>query len=75
MPNGMKAKLRQRLDYLNPDIRERVIDDTLAALSVPTPFMVASGAAVLRWPISGGTHQAIVERVFAEMLRDAQEGG
>jgi len=72
---SMRETLRARLDYLNPEVRERVIDDALIALSTPSPFMVEHGAAVLRDLAAPRVPlQQIAERVFSEMAMRAREG-
>jgi len=71
---SMRNKLNERLDYLNPGVRSRVIEDVLSALHTPTPFMVENGAASLKRDLDK-PYQARAEWCFQHMIQSAQEGG
>lgn len=84
MGNTLKAKLRERLDYLDQATRERVIADALAALDRPTLLMVDEGRRRLvdmGYPFAGRRYgpeapgaSEIAEEVFERMVDAGRRG-
>lgn len=77
---NMREVLRKRFDWMPPDARERSIDEAFHALLTPSPFMVETGAAVIRRQLDDlaagkTTAEGLAELVFAAMVRNASEGG
>jgi hypothetical protein len=80
MAGNLKARLRDRLAYLDQVTRERVISDALDALDRPTLLMVEAGARVLnevdydaqRGRLIGP--RDLVESVFSRMVDAGRNG-
>lgn len=68
----MKGKLNERVSYLNPDVRTRVIDDILTALRTATPFMIATGALAIK-AMHSYKEEDQAEQCFATMINSIFE--
>lgn len=74
MRDGWKDRLSRKLDYLNPDVRRRVVDDVLLHMTVPSLMMIEYGSIELKRQ-SGVPWQTKVSRVWDAMVGQAREGG
>jgi hypothetical protein len=73
MADNMKARLRLQLEYLSYSTCERVIDDVLAVLMLPTEPIIEAGGRALKYD-HDQPEPVRAEILFRAMLRSIQEG-